>query len=424
MTILVVNAGSSSLKLALFDTGLKQVFSSNVSEIGGASHLSVAGQTRALPVADHHAALAELLTATEAAGHPFGAISLAAHRVVHGGANLTATCRIAPTVRQAIEAAVPLAPLHNPANLSAIDALANRAPDLPQYAAFDTAFHASNPEVALRYALPDAEDRKGIRRYGFHGISYESLVERLPRLSGTPLPRRLLALHLGNGASLCAIRDGRSVATTMGYSPLDGLTMGTRTGGIDGNAVLRLAEEYGIDGAARLLNRQSGLLGLGGASDMRTLSQAGNAEARFAVAHFCYWAVRHAGSMIAAMGGIDGVAFTGGIGENDANVRGEIMRGLDWTGLIMDEEANGTGALQLHAAGSRVCAHIVPADEESQIAAETCRCLKISADGVMDEFAGTGTRAFAQGLGRSAQDHLLHVRLPLRDQCPSEIGQA
>ena len=163
----------------------------------------------------------------------------------------------------------------------------------------------------------------------------------------------------------------------MGYSPLDGLTMGTRAGGIDGNAVLRLAEEYGIDGAARLLNRQSGLLGLGGASDMRTLSQAGSAEARFAVEHFCYWAVRHAGSMIAAMGGIDGVAFTGGIGENDAHVRGEIMRGLDWTGLIVDEEANGTGALQLHAEGARICAHIVPADEESQIAAETCRCLKI-----------------------------------------------
>lgn len=375
--ILVINAGSSSIKVAVLGMDMSQRASGMVSEIGGSGELRVGSARQPVAAADHGAAFAALLGALEEIGFGLDGFAAAGHRVVHGGRKLTRPLLVDEAVLAEIAACVPLAPLHNPHNLSAIRALREVAPDLPQVAVFDTAFHASNPEVALRYALPDAEDRKGIRRYGFHGISYESLVERLPRLSGTPLPRRLLALHLGNGASLCAIRDGRSVATTMGYSPLDGLTMGTRTGGIDGNAVLRLAEEYGIDGAARLLNRQSGLLGLGGASDMRTLSQAGNAEARFAVAHFCYWAVRHAGSMIAAMGGIDGVAFTGGIGENDANVRGEIMRGLDWTGLIMDEEANGTGALQLHAAGSRVCAHIVPADEESQIAAETCRCLKI-----------------------------------------------
>lgn len=375
--ILVVNAGSSSIKVAVLGMDMARRATGMVSEIGGSGELRVGGSRQAVAAADHGAAFVVLLEALAGQGFGLDGFVAAGHRVVHGGRTLTRPQRIDAVVMGEIEACVPLAPLHNPHNLSAIRALKDLAPDLPQVAVFDTAFHASNPDVALRYALPEAEDRKGIRRYGFHGISYESLVERLPRLSGAPLPRRLLALHLGNGASLCAIRDGRSVATTMGYSPLDGLTMGTRAGGIDGNAVLRLAEEYGIDGAARLLNRQSGLLGLGGASDMRTLSQAGSAEARFAVEHFCYWAVRHAGSMIAAMGGIDGVAFTGGIGENDAHVRGEIMRGLDWTGLIVDEEANGTGALQLHAEGARICAHIVPADEESQIAAETCRCLKI-----------------------------------------------
>jgi acetate kinase len=371
MTILVVNAGSSSLKLALFDTGLKQVFSSNVSEIGGASHLSVAGQTRALPVADHHAALAELLTATEAAGHPFGAISLAAHRVVHGGANLTATCRIAPTVRQAIEAAVPLAPLHNPANLSAIDALANRAPDLPQYAAFDTAFHATNPAVAYRYAVPDFVQDLGLRRYGFHGISYASIVRKVKEITSEKLPKRILTFHLGNGSSLCAIHNGQSVATTMGYSPLDGLTMGTRTGGIDGNAVLRLAELFGTERAGHILNRTSGLLGLGGSSDMRALHGADTPEARFAIAHFCYWAVRHAGSMIAAMGGLDAIAFTGGIGENDAHVRSAILTGLAFAGVAFDEAANRAGATCLHKLTSKVVIWIVPAEEERQIAIES-----------------------------------------------------
>jgi acetate kinase len=278
-------------------------------------------------------------------------LTAAAHRVVHGGAELTATCRIDAGVLALIEACVPLAPLHNPANLAAIRALAALAPDLPQFASFDTAFHATNPEVARRYALPAQVEAAGIRRYGFHGLSYAAIVRKVQQISDIGLPNRLLALHLGNGASICAIRGGRSVATTMGYSPLDGLTMGTRSGGIDGNAVLRLAELHGIAGAARILNRESGLLGLGGASDMRALHGAGTAAARFAVAHFCYWAVRHAGSMIAAMGGLDAVAFTGGIGENDAFVRGEILRGLAFV-----------------AAGKPV--FVIAAEEERQIAME------------------------------------------------------
>ena len=302
-------------------------------------------------------------------------IAAAGHRVVHGGPDLTDTVRVTPTVLKAIAACSPLAPLHNPHNLAAILALEAIAPTLPQVACFDTGFHATNPEMARRYAIPAAEDAKGIRRYGFHGISYASLVARLPATSGAPLPHRLLALHLGNGASLCAILDGKSVATTMGYSPLDGLTMGSRAGGIDGNAVLRMAADHGIEGARRILNRESGLLALGGTSDMRALSKATSPEARFAVQHFCYWATRHAGSMIAAMGGLDSVAFTGGIGENDPHVRCEILAGLAWTGLESDGPANRQSATRLHKDGSRVTAWVVPAAEERQIAAEARGCL-------------------------------------------------
>ncbi|HQY44585.1 MAG TPA: acetate/propionate family kinase [Paracoccaceae bacterium] len=370
MSVLVVNAGSSSLKVAIFDPSLTQLFAGLVSEIGGQSRLSVAGRTTAITVADHAAALDVLLKAAEGAGHPFAAIKIAAHRVVHGGPDLTATCRVTPSVEAAIAATIPLAPLHNPANLLAVRALAKRAPSLPQYAAFDTAFHATNPEVAWRYALPDTALSHGIRRYGFHGISFTALVRKVKELSPGKPYERLLAFHLGNGASLCAIRDGKSVATTMGYSPLDGLTMGTRSGTIDGNAVLRLAELYGIEGAGRILNRESGLLGLGGASDMRALQAAGTPQASFAIEHFRYWAIRHAGSMIAAMGGLDGIAFTGGIGENDAAMRAGILEGLLFTGAALDPEANATGSICIHKSTSPVAIWIVPAEEERQIARE------------------------------------------------------
>lgn len=363
--IFVVNSGSSSIKVALFGDGDAPLLSGAVTEIGGAARLSLGGVTSAVPAPDHDAALALLIDGFAAAGHPLSRLRAAGHRVVHGGRHLTAPVVVTEAVLAEIEAAASLAPLHNPHNLSAIRALARLAPDLPQVACFDTAFHATNPEVALRYALPPAEEARGIRRYGFHGISYASLTRRLPELLGA-LPERVLALHLGNGASLCAIRNGRSVATTMGYSPLDGLTMGTRSGAIDGNAVLRLAELHGIEGAARILNRESGLLGLGGQSDMRALRAAGTGAARFALDHFAYWAVRHAGSMIAAMGGLDCVAFTGGIGENDAEMRAAICAGLTWMGVALDAEANRRGAARLSAGTPLVV--IVPAAEEAEIA--------------------------------------------------------
>lgn len=368
--ILVINAGSSSIKLVVFDERVLVKARGQVTEIGGASRVEVGDMAIAKPIADHRAAFSEVLQAFALAGHPVDGFAAAAHRVVHGGAGLTAPRRATPETIAAIEACVPLAPLHNPANLAAIRALAEVAPGLPQYVSFDTAFHATNPDVATRYAIPAADAALGIRRYGFHGLSYAALVQSLPMLSGTPLPRRLLAMHLGNGASLCAVLDGRSVATTMGYSPLDGLTMGTRAGAIDGNAVLRLAQVHGVDGASRILNREAGLRALGGTSDMRALSRAGTPEARFAVDHFCYWAVRHAGSMIAAMGGLDGIAFTGGIGENDHQVRARILDGLAWAGVNYDGPANRQGVQRLHESGSGVAIWTVPAQEERQIAVE------------------------------------------------------
>lgn len=366
MGVLVVNAGSSSIKIAVFDGGLAEVASGRVTEIGGASRVEVGDLRGSRAVPDHAAALALCLEALAERGWGLERLTAAAHRVVHGGAGLVAPCRVTPRVLAGIEACVPLAPLHNPANLTAMRALGRLAPEVPQYASFDTAFHATNPEVAVRYALPPQAEAMGLRRYGFHGISYAGLVRALD----ARLPERLLALHLGNGASLCAIRGGRSVATTMGYSPLDGLTMGTRTGGIDGNAVLRLAEVHGVARAGAILNRESGLLGLGGASDMRALQKADSARSRFARDHFIYWAVRHAGSMIAAMGGLDGVAFTGGIGENDAAVRAGILDGLAWAGAIYDAAANDAGAAELTGPRSRVAIWTVPACEERQIARE------------------------------------------------------
>lgn len=346
---LIVNAGSSSLKLKVFD-GDREVAKAFVGEIGPDGH---------------KAAMAEGLAQ---AGVSVDRLTAAAHRVVHGGAALTATCRVTPSVLRQIRDCVPLAPLHNPANLVGIQAVAALAPDLPQYAAFDTAFHATNPEVATTYALPQAERDRGLRRYGFHGISYAALVRVLSARGS--LPKRLLACHLGNGCSLAAILDGRSVATTMGYSPLDGLTMGTRTGEIDGNAVLRLAEQHGVETAGRILNRESGLLALGGASDVRALHAAGTPEARFALDHFAYWAVRHAGSMVAAMGGLDAVVFTGGIGENDPWMRKEILSGLGYLGVSSDDARNTRNETTLHDATSRVVILLVPADEERQIALE------------------------------------------------------
>ncbi len=375
--ILVLNAGSSSIKFAVFGPGLEDVVSGIAEGIGGASGLRIGDTQKELPIVDHGSALSEILSALPEHGVSVENLRAAAHRVVHGGHKLIRPVRLTPEVRDEIASCTPLAPLHNPHNLAAIDRLTEIAPNLPQFASFDTSFHATNPEVATRYAIPRIAETKGIRRYGFHGLSYASLVRRLPEVSGERLPSRLLAFHLGNGASLCAILNGQSVATTMGYSPLDGLTMGTRAGGIDANAVLRLVEENGLERTKAILNHESGLLGLsGGKSDMRNLVLDPSADSAFAVEHFCYWSLRHAGSLIAAMKGLDAVAFTGGIGENALGVRARILRGLEWLGVRMNPDANHARKARLHAEASKVGIWVIPAEEEKMIALDALALLE------------------------------------------------
>ena len=345
--ILVFNAGSSSLKVGVFDERLEAKLRGQISGIGGAGRLSLGEISADITTADHAHAIDLLLVELERLGYPLSGFNAAAHRVVHGGEILTRACRIDEYTLRAIRACSTLAPLHIPPALAGIEALARRAPDLWQSASFDTAFHADQSDLATTYALPAAIRACGIRRFGFHGLSYTGLVESL----GAELPKRLLAIHLGAGASLCAIRDGVSVATSMGYSPLSGPPMGTRSGDIDPAAVLRLATEDGIAATEAMLNQHSGLRGLSGISaDMKTLLADASPAAAFAVDHFCYWITRQAGSMITAMEGIDAIAFTGGIGENSAEVRDRIMARLGWLG--------------------EVPVHIVRANEERNIAKE------------------------------------------------------
>ncbi|RFP85667.1 acetate kinase [Rhodobacteraceae bacterium 63075] len=343
--LLVLNTGSSSIKLAVFGAQLDLVIEGNVAGIGDKASMTLAGASQSVAAGDHREALDCLLSGLRAQGIAAENLKGAAHRVVHGGRSLTEPVRLTPEALSQIEAMVPLAPLHNPPALAGIKAVSERLPDLPQFASFDTAFHASQPDVATAYALPRAWREKGVQRYGFHGLSYAGMVRQF----GPDLPERLLAFHLGAGVSLCAIRGGRSIATSMGYSPLSGPTMATRTGDIDGMAVLRIAEEEGFEEATRLLNKESGLLGLSGSSaDMRALLADTSPEARFAVDHFVHSVVRQAGSLIAALEGVDAFAFTGGIGENSETIRGRIVQKLAWLG---DKPV-----------------HVIPAEEERQIA--------------------------------------------------------
>lgn len=342
--ILVLNAGSSSLKIEVFDKALSSIISGRVTNLGTTGELKLGDTKITVNTRDHAQALELILAALAEAGYPLSAFTAAAHRVVHGGAVLTAPARARPPVIATIESVVSLAPLHNPNNLAGIYALEKMAPDLPQYCSFGTAFHASNPDVATRYAIPQTHHDAGIRRYGFHGLSYANMVADF----GDALPAHLLAFHLGNGASLCAIHNGKSIATSMGYSPLSGLTMGTRSGDIDGAAVLRMSKALGEDETDRMLNKNAGLQALAGDNNMKTLLERDDDAAKFAVEHFCYWAARHAGSAIVAMGGLDAVAFTGGIGENAAPIRDRIMEHLACFG--------------------KTPVHVIVADEEKQIA--------------------------------------------------------
>jgi len=273
---------------------------------------------------------------------------------------------------------VPLAPLHQPHNLDAIRAVAELLPEVPQVACFDTAFHRSDPDMAQMFALPQRFFEEGVRRYGFHGLSYEYIASVLPALAPRAASGRTVVMHLGNGASMCALNAGRSVASTMGFTAIDGLPMGTRSGNLDPGVVLYLQQERGMSAAEveRLLYQQSGLLGMSGlSSDMRTLLASDSPAARRAVDHFVYRCGRELGSLAAALGGVDALVFTAGVGENSAEIRARICRQAAWLGLQLDEAANAAGGPCISLAGSVVEAWTLPTDEELMIARHTQRVL-------------------------------------------------
>jgi acetate kinase len=346
--ILVVNAGSSSIKVALFQSDLTKIMAGQISGIGGnIARISLSSDNKYSAAPIHDIALSTILAILAAQGITTDQLTYASHLVVHGGTSLVQPCQITDDLIAKVDPATPLAPLHNPKNLAGIRALQTLAPDMPQYASFATAFHASNQLIAITYAILKKDRNMSIRRYGFHGLSYAWIVTQFK----DRLPDRLLAFHLGSGASLCAIHKGQFVFTSMGYSPLDGLSMGTRSGAIDGMAVLRMAQIHGTDEASRRLNKDSSLDGLGGSNDIRFWLASATKKAKFAVDLFCYWAARHAGSSIVAIGGLVAVAFTGGIGQNSAEIRNRIMAHLKFLGDVP--------------------IHVIQADEERQIELDT-----------------------------------------------------
>lgn len=355
MKLLVLNAGSSSLKFAVFDGHLKVTLKGQVSGIGSKPRLEVDGHPgREVP---HVTSPSEgLLVAAEWLadnGHEPAQFNGIGHRIVHGGTQYVTPVVVNDEVQQDLDSLRQLAPLHLPFGLGVLREMRRVAPQVPNIGCFDTAFHATQPELATRLPLPRSYFDKGYRRYGFHGLNYQHVVEALPHVAGKPLPRRLLAAHLGSGASMCAIFDGKSVATTMGFSTADGLVMGTRTGSIDPGVLVALMrdEHMDLEQLEDLLYRRSGLLGLSGISaDMRVLLASDRTEASEAVDYYCYSAARHAASLVPALGGVDAMVFTGGVGENAGAVRARIMSHLKWLGIGPEN------------------VYVVPANEEQTIA--------------------------------------------------------
>jgi len=388
--IVVLNAGSSSIKFALFV------------DRRGELELDVGGQIEGLYtaprfVARNHSGQVEAEESWEDAatfGHdgaldylvPFLRRRLAddhlvgvGHRVVHGGLEYTQPVRVEPDVLVALEKLVPLAPLHQPHNLAAIRLLLERAPDLPQVVCFDTAFHRSSPDLAQRFALPSDLHDAGVRRYGFHGLSYEYIASALPRYDQRATAGKTVVLHLGNGASMCAMAASRAVATTMSFTAVDGLPMGTRCGALDPGVILYLLDERGMDARSieSLLYNQSGLLGVSGiSSDMRTLLASSEARAKLAIDLYVYRIRRELGSLAAALDGLDAIVFTAGIGENSPVIRERVCREAAWLGVELDSTANERGGPSISRPGSRVSAWVIPTNEELMIARHTRRLLE------------------------------------------------
>ena len=378
--ILVLNAGSSSIKFCVFRRQHEQLHRDLCGQLAGLTtaprfiarrggevvvdrRLGDAGLT-------HVQGLEVLLEClrSELRGALLAGVG---HRVVHGGLEFMAPTLVDAPVLSRLERYNPLAPLHQPHNLAAIRLLLEQLPGVPEVACFDTAFHRTIPEIAQRFALPPRFAEAGVRRYGFHGLSYEYIASVLPQIDPRAAAGRTVVFHLGNGSSMCALQAGRSVATTMGFTAVDGLPMGTRCGSLDPGVVLFLMDEMqlGVREIERLLYQESGLLGMSGiSSDMRDLLGSREPAAQLAVDVYVYRAARELGSLAAALGGLDAIVFTAGIGENQPEIRARICAEARWLGVALDAAANRAGAPCISATGSPVCVYVVPTDEELMIA--------------------------------------------------------
>ena len=387
--IAVINAGSSSIKFSLFAASGDELTLVARGQAEGlfTAPKFVAKDAQGHVLAErtwgegvrlgHDGALDHLVSflRTDFSEHRLVAVG---HRVVHGGLEYSRPVRVDAAVVAALEKFVPLAPLHQPHNLAPIRALLARAPELPQVACFDTAFHRNQPAVAQAFALPKSITDRGVRRYGFHGLSYEYIAHALPQYDAQAAAGRTIVLHLGNGASMCAIAAGMSVASTMGFTAVDGLPMGTRCGNVDPGVMLYLMDEMkmGARELEKLVYQQSGLLGVSGiSSDMRTLEASGDPAAKAAIDLFIYRIRRELGSLTAALGGVDAVVFTAGIGENSRSLRARVCSDAAWLGVELDRAANDANGPRISTSQSRVSAWVVPTNEELMIARDTARVL-------------------------------------------------
>jgi acetate kinase len=382
--ILVINAGSSSIKFSVFETtpdrSLAAALHGQVEGIGTAPHLQISdAQGKALaeqPVSapGHDGAIAAIQAWFGAHIGSESGFDGVGHRVVHGGLKYSQPALVDEQLLADLQQLVPLAPLHEPHQIAAIRAVSAAAPNVRQVACFDTAFHRSQELLAQEFALPRELTAKGIRRYGFHGLSYEYIVSALPRIAPDCARGRLIVAHLGNGASMCAIDQGRSVASTMGLTPVDGLPMGTRSGTLDPGVMLYLLQHEHMDASAleRLIYERSGLLGVSGlSSDMRTLLSSEQPAAREAIDLFVYRIGRELGSLVAALGGLDALVFTGGIGEHAWQIRERACRDARWIGITLDEAANRRGGPRISHAAAAPSAWVIPTDENLMVARHT-----------------------------------------------------
>jgi acetate kinase len=389
---LVFNAGSSSLKFCLYSRGEGQNWRltarGQIDGIGTSPKLSVkddAGKSLAndkldASVRDGRAAL-ESLAGWLRANYGGSRVVGVGHRVVHGGAKYAGPCVVTPQVMEDLRTLIPLAPLHQPYNLAAIDAVSERLPGVPQVACFDTSFHRGQPAVAELVPLPKELRDAGVQRYGFHGLSYEYIASVLPEVAPDIAAGRVIVAHLGSGASLCAMKNGKSVDSSLGFTALDGLCMGTRPGSMDPGIVLHLFQTLGKTPAEveKLLYKQSGLIGISGISnDMRDLLGHPSADAKLAVDYFVYEAAKHIGSLAAVLGGVDGIVFTAGIGEHSAEIRRRIGEASAWLGVAIDPAANEKHGPKISMPSSRVAVWVVPTNEELMIARHTGRLLGLA----------------------------------------------